>query len=44
MKEIKLFLILLFLGLNVYAQKIDKIEPPYWWADMNHHQLEEVPS
>ena len=40
MKEIKLFLILLFLGLNVYAQKIDKIEPPYWWADMNHNQLE----
>ena len=40
MKEIKFFLILMFLGLNVYAQKIDKIEPPYWWADMNHNQLE----
>ncbi|MBI9042524.1 glycoside hydrolase family 13 protein [Lutibacter sp.] len=40
MKEIKFFLILMFLGLNIYAQKIDKIEPPYWWVDMNHNQLE----
>lgn len=30
----------MFLGLNIYAQKIDKIEPPYWWVDMNHNQLE----
>ena len=30
----------MFLGLNSYAQKIDKIEPPYWWVGMNHNQLE----
>lgn len=40
MKEIKFFLILIFLGLQAYSQKIDKIEPPYWWANMNHNQLE----
>ena len=40
MKEIKFFLILMFLGLNSYAQIIDKIEPPYWWVGMHHNQLE----
>lgn len=34
------FLILFILGSTLYAQKIDKIEPPYWWVDMNHNQLE----
>lgn len=34
------FLILFILGSTLYAQKIDRMEPPYWWVDMNHNQLE----
>ena len=40
MKNIRLLLVLIFIGLQVNAQKINRIEPPYWWADMNHKQLE----
>jgi glycosidase len=27
-------------GFQIQAQKIEKIEPPYWWAEMNYNQLE----
>jgi glycosidase len=27
-------------SLNIFAQKIDRIEPPNWWVGMNHSQLE----
>jgi len=31
---------LFILGSTLYAQKIDRIEPPNWWVGMNHNQLE----
>ena len=34
------FLLLLIIGSSLYAQKIDRIEPPFWYAGMNHNQLE----
>lgn len=34
------FLILLILGSSLYAQKIDRIEPPFWWVGMENNQLE----
>ena len=34
------FLSLFILGSSLYAQKIDRIEPPYWYVGMNHNQLE----
>ncbi len=34
------FLILLTLGSSLYAQKIDRIEPPNWWVGMENNQLE----
>jgi len=34
------FLMLFILGSTLYAQKIDRIEPPNWWVGMNHNQLE----
>ncbi|MBK5208112.1 MAG: glycoside hydrolase family 13 protein [Flavobacteriaceae bacterium] len=34
------FLILLTLGSTLYAQKIDRIEPPNWWVGMENNQLE----
>lgn len=34
------FLLLLILGSSLYAQKIDRIEPPNWWAGMENNQLE----
>ena len=39
MKNISL-LVILFLGINVYAQKIERVEPPFWWAEMNNSNLE----
>ena len=39
MKNIS-FLLILIIGCSLYAQKIDRIEPPFWWVDMNHNQLE----
>ncbi len=35
-----LFLLLLILGGSSYAQKIDRIEPAYWWVGMENNQLE----
>jgi glycosidase len=34
------FLILFILGSSLYAQKIDRIEPAYWWVGMENNQLE----
>jgi len=34
------FLMLLILGSSLYAQKINRIEPPYWWVGMENNQLE----
>jgi glycosidase len=34
------FLMLLTLGSSLYAQKIDRIEPPNWWVGMENNQLE----
>ncbi|MCJ7756565.1 MAG: glycoside hydrolase family 13 protein [Gillisia sp.] len=33
------FLVLFLAGFSIQAQ-IEKVEPPYWWVDMNHNQLE----
>jgi len=40
MKIKRLLLLLFFVSLTTYAQKIDRVEPPFWWVDMNHNQLE----
>jgi glycosidase len=34
------FLIVLFLSFSIQAQKIERIEPPFWWAGMTHNQIE----
>jgi len=34
------FLILFILGSTLFAQKIDRIEPAYWWVGMENNQLE----
>ncbi|MGV8945562.1 MAG: glycoside hydrolase family 13 protein [Lutibacter sp.] len=34
------FLILLILGSSLYAQNIERVEPPNWWVGMENHQLE----
>ncbi len=40
MKKIS-FIVIFFVGLIcVNAQKIDKVEPPFWWADMQHKSLQ----
>ena len=38
--KIKSFLYLLFVGVQLHAQQIKKIEPPYWWAEMKLNQIE----
>ena len=38
--KIKSFLYLLFVGIQIHAQQIKKIEPPYWWAEMKLNQIE----
>ena len=40
MKKISLLLVLIFISFSIEAQKIKKIEPPFWWTEMNHNQLE----
>ncbi|WP_457611556.1 glycoside hydrolase family 13 protein [Lutibacter sp.] len=40
MKKISILLVLIFIGFSTKAQKIKKIEPPFWWTEMNHNQLE----
>jgi len=34
------FIFLLFSILTVQAQKTERVEPPYWWTNMNNSQLE----
>lgn len=34
------FLLLLFCSLTINAQKIERVEPPYWWVGMNNTKLE----
>ncbi|MFZ2282838.1 MAG: glycoside hydrolase family 13 protein [Lutibacter sp.] len=34
------FLMLFILGSTLFAQKIDRIEPAYWWVGMENNQLE----
>jgi len=33
-------LLILIIGSSLYAQKIDRIEPPSWWTGMENNQLE----
>lgn len=33
-------LIFLFIGFYLQAQKIERVEPPYWWAQMENNHLE----
>ena len=40
MKINRLFLLIYFASLTSYAQNIDRVEPPNWWVNMNHNQLE----
>ncbi len=40
MKKVSFLILLFFVGLQVQAQKIERVEPPNWWAGMNHNQLE----
>ena len=35
----KIFLLLLLTPLSTFAQ-INRVEPPFWWADMNHSELQ----
>jgi len=35
-----LLIAVLFLTFSLQAQKVKKIEPPFWWTNMNHNQLE----
>lgn len=34
------FLIVLFLSFSLQAQKIERVEPPFWWVGMTHNQVE----
>ena len=40
MKINHLFILLLMVNLNVFAQKVKRVEPPNWWVGMNHNQVE----
>ena len=40
MKKVNFYIVFLFVVLNMSAQNINKIEPPYWWVGMNNNQLE----
>lgn len=36
----KIVFVVLFLASFSFQAQIEKVEPPYWWVDMNHDQLE----
>ncbi|MGB1980439.1 MAG: glycoside hydrolase family 13 protein [Flavobacteriaceae bacterium] len=38
--SLPLALLLLFSNLSLYAQSIERIEPPNWWVDMEHNSIE----
>lgn len=40
MNKLSLLIFLFFIGLQTNAQKIERVEPPNWWAGMKHNQLE----
>ncbi len=40
MKINSLLLLLFFVSLTTYSQKINRIEPPNWWVGMNNNQVE----
>jgi len=40
MYKFNYLIILFFIGLQTNAQKIERVEPPNWWAGMKHNQLE----
>ncbi|WP_111709441.1 glycoside hydrolase family 13 protein [Lutibacter citreus] len=40
MKFNSLLILIIMVGLNSYAQKIDRIEPPNWWVGMENTELE----
>ena len=40
MKLNNLIILLLMVSLNVFSQKVKKIEPPNWWIGMKHNQVE----
>ena len=40
MNKFKYFILLFFIGLQINAQKIERVEPPNWWVGMKHNQLE----
>ena len=40
MKKYQILVILLTLGFNNYAQKINRIEPPNWWVGMQNNEVE----
>ncbi len=39
MKKILFFLLTIF-SLSLFSQEIEKIEPPFWWADMHQTELQ----
>ena len=40
MNKFNYFILLFFIGLQINAQKIERVEPPNWWVGMKHTQLE----
>jgi len=40
MHKFSYLIFLFFIGLQTNAQKIERVEPPNWWAGMKHNQLE----
>ena len=40
MNKFNYFILLFFIGLQINAQKIERVEPPNWWVGMKHNQLE----
>lgn len=40
MNKFNYFILLFFIGLQINAQKIERVEPPNWWAGMKNSQLE----
>mgnify|MGYP003624427000 FL=1 len=40
MKINQIFLLLFFVGLTSYAQKINRVEPPNWWVGMHNNVVE----
>ena len=39
MKKLFLFIVML-IHLSLFAQDVDRVEPPFWWEGMNHSEIE----